>query len=284
MPEATETPARFRAAGGWIAYTRSGSGPPVVLIHGLGCSRRTWHRVASRLAQTHTVIAVDLPGHGESDPPDGDFSPGAHAAAIRDLLDHVGLHRVDLVGHSLGGGIAMAFAHLFPDRTRTMTLISSGGFGREVTVMLRAATVPGAEEALTLISHLPVGVQRLGLSALSRLPGVLSPFDVDSLGASLADLRSPATRSSFVRTARTVLDLYGQSVSAQNHLPMLAGRPVLLIWGGDDRTIPPSHHRRLAARLPSARTLEIPEAGHFPQETAPTLVVLAIEDLLAAPG
>jgi pimeloyl-ACP methyl ester carboxylesterase len=166
-----EKPTLFPGPSGWLAYTRAGSGPPVVLIHGLGCSRRTWRHIASRLAQTRTVIAVDLPGHGESDAPRGDYSPGAMATAVRDLLQSLGIRRTDLVGHSLGGGITIAFAHLFPELTGSIVLIGSAGLGPEVTLMLRAVTLPGVDRTLGLLARLPDPVLRRGTDALTLLPG-----------------------------------------------------------------------------------------------------------------
>src|SRR6478752_10887888 len=90
-------------------YRTAGSGPPVVLIHGMVNSSRHWEEVAMRLAQDHTVIAPDLIGHGDSAAVRGDYSLGAHAASIRDLLAAIGIDRATIVGHSLGGGVAMQF-------------------------------------------------------------------------------------------------------------------------------------------------------------------------------
>jgi pimeloyl-ACP methyl ester carboxylesterase len=127
-----------------VVYRTAGSGPPVVLIHGMVNSSRHWEKVALRLAEDHTVIAPDLIGHGDSAAPRGDYSLGAHAAGIRDLLASLGVRSASIVGHSLGGGVAMQFFYQFPHRTERLVLISSGGLGREVSPLLRAAAVPGA--------------------------------------------------------------------------------------------------------------------------------------------
>ncbi len=125
-------------------YREVGDGPPVVLIHGMINSSRHWERVALALAEDYRVIAPDLIGHGDSATPRGDYSIGAHAASIRDLLTTIGVERASIVGHSLGGGVAMQFFYQFPQRTERLALISSGGLGREVSPLLRSPPRPGS--------------------------------------------------------------------------------------------------------------------------------------------
>jgi pimeloyl-ACP methyl ester carboxylesterase len=131
-------------------YRIAGSGPPVVLIHGMLNSSSHWQSVALDLARDHTVIAPDLIGHGDSAAPRGDYSLGAHAASIRDLLAAIGIDRASIVGHSLGGGVAMQFFYQFPQRVERLVLISSGGLGREVSPVLRTAALPGFSTLLSL--------------------------------------------------------------------------------------------------------------------------------------
>src|SRR5919107_783136 len=119
-------------------YRRAGSGPPIVLIHGMVNSSRHWEKVALALADRYTVIAPDLIGHGDSATPRGDYSLGAHAAVIRDVLSAIGFDRATIVGHSLGGGVAMQFFWQFPQRTERLVLVSSGGVGQEGSPLLRA--------------------------------------------------------------------------------------------------------------------------------------------------
>src|SRR5919112_733931 len=126
-----------------VDYRIAGSGPPVVLIHGMVNSSRHWEQVALRLADRYTVIAPDLIGHGDSATPRGDYSLGAHAAVIRDLLTAIGVGGATIVGHSLGGGVAMQFFWQFPHRVERLALVSSGGLGHEVSPLLRGAAVPG---------------------------------------------------------------------------------------------------------------------------------------------
>src|SRR5437763_6681840 len=125
-----------------VIYRTVGGGPPVVLIHGMVNSSRHWETVALRVARGgYTVVAPDLIGHGDSATPRGDYSIGAHAAVIRNLITLIGVERATIVGHSLGGGIAMQFFYQFPQRTERLVLVSSGGLGPRVSPLLRAAAV-----------------------------------------------------------------------------------------------------------------------------------------------
>src|SRR4051794_36290078 len=110
-----------------VSYRVAGSGPALLLLHGIANSSETWARVAPLLSDRFTVIAPDLLGHGESAAPRGDYSLGAHASGARDVATSLGHDRVTVVGHSLGGGIAMQFAYQFPERTERLVLVSSGG-------------------------------------------------------------------------------------------------------------------------------------------------------------
>src|SRR3954468_8041732 len=136
-----------------VVYRMIGDGPPVVLIHGMVNSSRHWRGVAERLADRYTVIAPDLVGHGDSATPRGDYSLGAHATVIRDLLSALGIERATVVGHLLGGGVAMVFFWQCPERGERLALVSSGALGREVSPLLRGAAVPGSGVAISLASH-----------------------------------------------------------------------------------------------------------------------------------
>jgi len=271
---------RARIPGGAIAYTTAGTGEPLLLVHGLGGTRRSWRHVISALAATHTVIAPDLPGHGESDPPAGDYSLGAHAAALLVLLVGQGHARASIAGHSLGGGIALQFAYQFPDRTNRILLISSGGLGAEIAPLLRAVTLPGAERVVGGLAHLPDGVTRRLLPAMSVLTGQVARQDAQIVAEGLRDLAGPRQRRALIRTARTVIDWRGQSVSAARQLVLLADFPVLIAWGSNDRIIPSHHHQALARQLPNARMVEISGAGHYPHETDAARLLPPIHDFL----
>ena len=152
-----------------VAYRQAGSGPVVVLVHGITSDSSTWRRVMPYLARRFTVIAPDLIGHGESDKPRGDYSLGAHASGLRDLLVSLGHDRATFVGHSLGGGIAMQLSYQFPEMCERLVLVDSGGLGRDVSPLLRAATLPGSELVLPLLA-----ATRL-LDAGRLAAGLLSP-------------------------------------------------------------------------------------------------------------
>jgi pimeloyl-ACP methyl ester carboxylesterase len=270
---------RMPLAGGAIAYTKAGTGPAVLLIHGLGGTRRTWRHLINPLARTHTVIAPDLPGHGLSDPPAGDYSLGAHACAMRDLLLTLGHHRATFVGHSLGGGVALQTAYQFPERTERVVLISSGGLGAEVTPILRAATLPGADPVVAGLSSIPAALtQRL----FGVMPALIGPSDGRVLAEVLRGLTNDQQRRAFLRTARSVIDWRGQRVSATRQLGLLSDVPLLVAWGAHDKTIPPRHHRALAEQVPHAVTVEIADAGHYPHETAPAQLLSAMQTFLSA--
>src|SRR6476661_9908840 len=133
-----------------LSYLRAGDGPPLLLLHGIANNCETWAEVIPRLAESHTVIAPDLLGHGESDKPRGDYSIAAYANGLRDLTSVLDIEQATIVGHSLGGGIALQFAYQFPERCERLVLVGSGGLGPEVHPLLRAAAAPGAELGLSL--------------------------------------------------------------------------------------------------------------------------------------
>src|ERR687893_478362 len=152
MAAPTFTPRALKMYGHRVTYRTAGSGPALLLLHGITNSSQTWEQVAPLLTDRFTLIAPDLLGHGESATPRGDYSLGAHASGVRDLLTALGVERATVVGHSLGGGIAMQFAYQFPERCERMVLVSSGGLGREVHLLLRAAALPGADWVLPVLT------------------------------------------------------------------------------------------------------------------------------------
>ncbi|MFI7586510.1 alpha/beta fold hydrolase [Spongisporangium articulatum] len=280
-PEITETV--VRTPGGKIACTTAGpdDAPALLLVHGLGATRRTWRKLIGALATDHRVIAADLPGHGDSEEPSGDYSLGAHATALRDVLTVLDVPAVTIVGHSLGGGIALQFAYQFPERTQRGVLISSGGLGPEVNLMLRAATLPGAETVVAQLARIPEGVTRRVLPLMSMLPRFLALEDAGPTAGTLHGLSDPRSRVAFVRTAQSVINWRGQTVSALKRLHLLAGMPVMIAWGANDQTIPPDHHRAFAQLVPTATVAEIPDAGHFLHETAADRLLPPLLDFLA---
>jgi pimeloyl-ACP methyl ester carboxylesterase len=252
----------------------------VVLIHGIASRAAQWEQVMARLGEVAHVVAPDLLGHGESAKPRGDYSLGAHACGVRDLLAALGHDRVSLVGHSLGGGIAMQFAYQFPERVERLALVCSGGLGREVSFFLRAATLPGAELALPLLTS--SWVRRAGTSVhgllgkggLSLPPGLLEVL------VGFASLADPGTREAFVHTCRAVLDHRGQRIDARDRLYLARDMPLFVVWGRRDHIIPVEHGQVLADSVPGT-TLEVFErSGHFPHLTEPERLARVLHDWL----
>ena len=251
--------------GNCVAYKIAGEGPVVGLIHGITETADVWRDVMPRLARHYTVIAGDLLGHGASAKPRGDYSLGAYASGMRDLMGALGFESGTVVGRSLGGGIAMQFAYQFPEYTERMVLVSSGGLGREVHPLLRAATLPGAELVLPLIA--PGWAIRAGETvgrALGRL-GLHVRADIAEMGRGYASLNDREAREAFRYTLGAVVDPGGQRVSALDRLYLAEDMPVLFLWGSDDPIIPAAHGRAAQKLIPQSRYVEFEGSGHWPQ-------------------
>ena len=263
-----------------VTYHRMGSGPAILLVHGITSSSRTWKAVMPRLAERHTVIAPDLLGHGRSSKPQGDYSLGAYASGMRDLLVALDVPKVTVVGHSLGGGIAMQFAYQFPDRVSRLALVDTGGIGREVNVALRAATLPGAEYVLPVL-FTPT-LQDTGMKLRSFLSGlgIRGSADVEGVAEGFASLTEADARRAFVHTVRSVIDPGGQRVSAADRLYLTRDIPSLIVWGDRDRIIPVSHAELAHELMPGSRLEIFPGAGHFPFNDDPGRFVEVLEDFI----
>lgn len=271
---------RIELHGHALCYRIAGTGPAVVLVHGMVNASRHWERVAEALSDRFTVIAPDLLGHGDSSKPEADYSLGAHASLIRDLVVLLGFERATIVGHSLGGGIAMQFYYQFPERCERFAVVSSGGLGREVSTPLRLLAVPGAGPAVALAASRPVvgALERTGRT-LRRL-GLRAGASLVAAARSLRPLGEPGARAAFLHTLRAVIGPRGQRVSAADKLYLGAGVPTLIAWGERDRTIPPEHGRRAHGELPGSRLALLPGVGHFPHLEAPELLAAELRRFL----
>ncbi|HEU4540361.1 MAG TPA: alpha/beta fold hydrolase [Jiangellaceae bacterium] len=252
-----------------LSYFDGGSGPVVLFIHGILGSYRNWSHLIDRMDETQRVIVPDLFGHGASAKPVGDYSLGAHAGTMRDLLDRVGIDRVTVVGHSLGGGIAMEFYYLFPERVDRLVLVSSGGLGREVNPILRSATLPGAEWVLPVIASDWVrGKVEAAGRAASRV-GWKPGKDITAIWQGFSSLGDRESRRAFLATTRAVIDPGGQTVSAHDYLPDVLPIPTLVVWGSRDRMIPAWHAITAQRSIPGCRVELFEGAGHFPHLDEP---------------
>jgi pimeloyl-ACP methyl ester carboxylesterase len=262
------------------AYLKVGSGPALLLLHGLGCTHSTWLPVIDSLARRYTVIAPDLLGHGASDKPRADYSIGAFANGMRDLLTVLEIDKVTVVGHSFGGGVAMQFAYQFPERTERMVLVGSGGLGPEVSPAIRAITTTGFYQvmgALTLPGVRHVGTA--GLKALSRT-GLKEFRDFDEVAEIYQSFRDPAARAAIRHVVRAVVDWQGQIVTMTDRAYLTDAMPMCVIWGAEDRVIPVGHAARAAELAPGARVEIIPDSGHFPHKDHPERFVKILHDFV----
>lgn len=246
-----------------------GTAPVLWLVHGIGDSSRTWDDVVPLLAERFTVVAPDLLGHGESDKPRADYSVGGFANGIRDLMVVLGIERATVVGHSLGGGVALQFAYQYPERVERLVLVASGGLGAEVHHLLRAAALPGAHTAIGISARSPVRTTAIAGARLLARAGFLDRADVDEVGEVWKQLRDPSTRRAFLRTLRGVVDVRGQAVTSRDRLYLTAAVPTLLVWGQRDPVLPVQHAQAAAEALPGAALQVVPKAGHLPHRSCP---------------
>ncbi len=252
-------------------------GPVLLLLHGLLGSGANFGPALEELARSHRVVAPDLLGHGASEKPPGDYSLGAFASQARDLLVLLGVESATVVGHSLGGGVALQFAHQFPALVERLVLVDSGGLGRDVTPALRAVALPGAEWVLPAVfNRWTRAAGREVLRPLQRW----TPPGTAQVVSGLDTLADADARAAFVLTARAVLDRGGQRVSAADRLYLTDALPVLLVWGEKDTVIPVRHAHDLHAQLTGSRLEVFPGAGHFPQVDDPGRFAAVVSEFL----
>jgi pimeloyl-ACP methyl ester carboxylesterase len=262
------------------AYVKAGSGPALLLIHGIGDSSDTWRPVVEQLAEHYTVIAPDLLGHGRSEKPRADYSVAGFANGMRDLLSVLGVGRVTVVGHSLGGGVAAQFAYQFPDRCERLVLVGSGGVGRTVSPLLRVAAVPGVEVVMPLLGLPPVRfASRLG-AGLLRLFDTALGRDAEEILAVFDALPNTEARMGIMRTLRSSVDWQGQVITMVDRAYLAEGVPTLIVWGRRDAIIPLGHGRLIHAVMPGSEFEVFDEAGHFPHHTDPARFVRTLRGFM----
>jgi pimeloyl-ACP methyl ester carboxylesterase len=274
-------PSDMRRVGPWQLHVRDSGQPPavhdgapaqaaVVLLHGFGSSLQTWDAWAQGLAATHRVVRIDLPGSGLSPPdPAHDYRDERSLQMLSALLDDLGLKRVSLVGHSMGGRIAWTFAAKFPERTDKLVLVAPDGFASFGFEYGKAMEVPAT---LGLMRHvLPKPLLRMNLQAAYAQPESLS----DAVTTRYHDLiLAPGARQAMLdRLAQTVLQEPG---------PLLRKirAPTLLVWGEADAMIPVSNASDYLQAITGSRLVSWPNVGHLPQEEAVQLSLKAVAEFL----
>ncbi|HXH77550.1 alpha/beta fold hydrolase [Nocardioides sp.] len=262
------------------AFVRVGSGPALLLLHGLGCDHTTWSPVIESLATRYTVIAPDLLGHGSSDKPRADYSVGGYANGMRDLLTVLGIEQVTVVGHSFGGGVAMQFAYQFPERTERLVLVSSGGLGPEVSPAIRAITTPGFQQVMGLLT-LP-GIRHVSTAGMRALAatGKVSLRDLAEVAEIYDSFKDRRSRAAIRHVVRAVVDWKGQIISMSDRAYLTDAMPMCVVWGRHDTTIPVRHASNAAALAPTARIEVIPNSGHFPHKDHPQRFVKIINEFI----
>lgn len=263
------------------AFVRTGSGPALLLLHGVGCDHTTWDRVIRPLAEDFTVIAPDLLGHGKSAKPRADYSLGGYANGMRDLLAILDIDRATVVGHSFGGGVAMQFAYQFPELTERLILVAPGGVGPEVSPIIRLATAPGFRQlmgALTLPGVRHVNRTGLRLAHAARLPGTR---DVDEIAKIYDSLAAPGASAAIQQVLRGVVDRHGQFVTMTDRAYLTDAMPMSVIWGAQDPIIPASQAQVIRRLAPGARVEIIEDSGHFPHRDHSEQFVRIVRDFMA---
>jgi len=265
-----------------VSYRTGGTGPLVLLVHGMAGSSSSWKPVLAELGTHCTWIAPDLPGHGRSAKPEkGDYSLGAQAGFLRDLLATLGHERATVVGTSLGGGIAMQFAYQHPERCERLALVGSGGLGEEVMPLLRALALPGAD-LVRPVAFMPF-IRRWveGVAGAAAKVGLSPDPATQEMWRSYVSLHDPEARAAFVHTLRSVVDHRGQRVSASDKLYLAAEVPTLIVWGDADPVIPVSHAHSTHEAMPGSRLELMEGCGHFPYAEQPQRFLELLVDFIA---
>jgi pimeloyl-ACP methyl ester carboxylesterase len=264
-----------------VTFKTAGTrGPVIVLIHGITSSSQTWDDVIPLLARDHRIVAPDLMGHGKSAKPRGDYSLGAYATGVRDVMTALGHRRYTVVGHSLGGGVAMQLAYQFPARVERLVLVSSGGLGRDVHLLLRAASLPGSEWVLPLLSAGFVRDAGIAVGRALAAVGLKLGPDLQEITRGFGSLADHEARAAFVHTVRSVIDPTGQRVDARDRLYLSQEMPSLIVWGERDPIIPAEHGRGAHELMPGSRLELFEDAGHFPYLDEPNRFADLLSDFI----
>jgi pimeloyl-ACP methyl ester carboxylesterase len=259
-----------------LRYVRAGSGPAVVLVHGFASSLYTWKDVIPALAAGHDVVALDLPGFGQSDQP-ADLSFEDFPRAVLGLMDLLGIGKATLVGNSMGGATAAVVAAERPERVEALVLIDAAGFNLGPSERPRMVGF-AMSRAGSLLAWLP-GKRLVVEASLRQVFHDAAHVTPERLSEYLAAARRPGT----VPAIRSLgASSAGRPAIVAQSLPRIRARS-LVLWGDDDRWIPIAHADRFVAAIPGARKAVIAGCGHVPQEERPKEVARLLVDFLADP-
>ena len=279
----------FRTIHGYRrAFRIAGEGPAILLIHGIGDSSATWTDIIPHLAQHHTVIAPDLLGHGRSDKPRADYSVAAYANGMRDLLAVLGIERVTVIGHSLGGAVAMQFAYQFPQLVDRLVLTSTSAVTKDIHALLRLISVPLVNESLRLF-RLPGGrlaAKLAGNVAAQLHAATLRPMGIlnetPDLVRILGDIKDGTAYLAFLKTLRAVVDWRGQVITLLDRCYLNQHIPVQIVWGAQDSVFPVNHAYLAHAAMPGSRIEIFNRAGHYPFLDDPIRFLRVVESFIGS--
>jgi pimeloyl-ACP methyl ester carboxylesterase len=239
-----------------VAWYALGSGPPLILLHGLADSHRTWQSVTPLLANRFRVFMLDLPGHGFSARPDAPYTLPWYAETVVAWMDAIGLERAHICGHSYGGGIAQWMLLENRDRIDRLALVAAGGLGREVGAILRLAALPLAGSLIESSFFGPIA--SLAMQWTHRSLG-----DREQIKRLASCNTAPNSGLAFRRTVEGCVGLRGQHTQTWHHLHKVASLPPMaLFWGARDSIIPVRHAHEAVRRLENVTLTVYPDRGH----------------------
>jgi pimeloyl-ACP methyl ester carboxylesterase len=244
-----------------LHWVELGTGRPLVLLHGLSDSHRTWRRVARRMSHNHRVFMLDLAGHGLSERPDASYDLDWHTRVVAGWIDALGLEEIDLVGHSFGGGVAQYLLLSHNERIRRLGLVAPGGMGREVGLGLRLLSLPGCEHVIQ--PFLGIGTQ-IALRTVCR-----SAFSTGAARWQAWANSAPGTARAMARTVRGVIDIGGQHRHFLDRAREVKRLPPIALYWGERDPILPVAQAYYASSITGARLTTFPGCGHFPQLEEP---------------
>jgi pimeloyl-ACP methyl ester carboxylesterase len=259
----------------WAEYGDADARAPVVLLHGLNDSYLTWSRIAPLLSRGRRVLALDLPGHGLSDRPDASYELAWYASIVARWIDSLDAPPIDLVGHSLGGGIALALLAECRPSVRRLVLAAPGGLGREVSFVLRLASIPG------VVEHF--GQPFMSLGTRLALSGWRQKLPDQHIAELCAMNATRGSARAFARTVRDLIDWRGQRHSFIQHVHEVKDLPpIAILWGDGDTIIPIAHGRALVEGIDGVRFVELVGCGHHLHHDDPLAFTQGVRDAVDA--